>query len=321
MVGTVAAQTPVTAALTVPEGPFTVGDPLELMLVVTHPAGYQVITPEIPETWDNLRVVSQSPATTIENADGSETTGIKIDARIFAPGEFSTPPLVVSLTDGSGQLSEVTAAPAAINISSVLVEGDTELRDIKPQAEMPFTNLLPWITGGLLLAAAVGGFALWWRRRQARLALAAIDNRLPHEVAQDTLREIERMGLPEQARFKEHYTLVSDTVRHYVKRAYEVPMMERTTSEIQTSLKQSDLTQAASRQLVRFLEESDLVKFSKFQPTEATAYELIAQARAFVEATKPIVITEEDLNDDQPQQTTGHTFSANGTMVKSEVSA
>jgi hypothetical protein len=322
-VGTVAAQTPATAVVIAPEGPFTVGDPVELQLAVTHPAGYHVIQPELPENWGDFFVKSQSPATTVTLEDGTEMTMVVIDTRLFAPGEFSTPPLTVSVTDGAGQLSEVTAAPVPVTLASILVEGDSELRDIKPQAELPFVNLLPWIAGGLLLAALTALAFLWWKRRQARLALAAVDNRLPHEIALDDLTRIGLLGLPEQNRFKEHYTLVSDTIRIYVERTQGVPMLERTTGEIRSGLRSSSLTANSTQQMISFLEESDLVKFSKFSPSEAEAYELITEARQIVEATKPIVITEEDLDDSlTPTNTpTDHTFSSNGKMKNVEVSA
>ena len=38
---------PVAATLSAPDGQFTVGDPVQLTLAVTHPAGYQVILPQI----------------------------------------------------------------------------------------------------------------------------------------------------------------------------------------------------------------------------------------------------------------------------------
>ena len=253
MVGTVAAQADVSATLVVPEGEFTVGDPVELALTVTHPAGYHIISPELPQTWGDFIITSQSPPLTITNDDGSETTAILIDARLFAPGEFSTPPLTLNVTDGAGQLRELTVAPAAVTIGSVLVEGDTELRDIKPQAEMPFLNLLPWIAGGILLAALAAGAYLLWKRRQAQLALAAIDNRLPHEVAFDELERIGRLGLPEQGRFKEHYSLVSDTIRLYIERTYHVPMLERTTGEIRINLQQTTISRANTAHLICLL--------------------------------------------------------------------
>jgi hypothetical protein len=323
MVGTAAAQTPVTAVMIAPEGPFTVGDPIELQLAVTHPAGYHVIQPKIPESWGSFIVTSQAEAETVTLEDGQEMTLFVIDARLFAPGEFSTPPLTVSITDGAGQLSEVTAAPVPITLASLLVEGDTALRDIKPQAELPFLNLIPWIAGGVLLAAAAAAVYHWWKRRQARLALAAVDNRLPHEIALDDLTRIGQLGLPEQQRFKEHYTLVSDTVRIYIERTQGVPMLERTTGEIRSGLRNSTLTTSGTRQLINFLEESDLVKFSKFTPTESEAYETITQARQIVETTMLIVITEADIDDTLAATDTpaDHSFSANGKMKNIEVSA
>ena len=52
---------PVAATPSVPDGQFTVGDPVQLTLAVTHPAGYQVILPQIAPAWGDFTVVSQSP--------------------------------------------------------------------------------------------------------------------------------------------------------------------------------------------------------------------------------------------------------------------
>ncbi|MEI2691141.1 MAG: hypothetical protein V9H69_16095 [Anaerolineae bacterium] len=143
-VGQTAAQEsgPLTATLSAPEGQFTVGDPIRLTLAVTHPAGYQVIQPTLPESWGDLTVTSLSPAVTAVNGDGSETSTLLIDARLFQPGDFSTPPLEVTVTDGQGGLQKVWAPPAAVSIASVLQEGDTALRDIKPQAALPLPAAL-----------------------------------------------------------------------------------------------------------------------------------------------------------------------------------
>ncbi len=324
MVGVVGAQDEVTATVLGPESPYsaTVGDPVELTLVVTHPTGYQVITPELGEQWGDFVISSQSPATSADNGDGTTTTIVVIDARLFAPGEFSTPPLPVTVTDGAGQLLEVTAAPSPVTITSVLVEGDTTLRDIKPQAELPYVNFLPWLAGGLLLALIAGIGYLFWRRRQARLALAAVDNRQPYEVALDELQRIGSLGLPEQKRFKEHYSLVSDTVRLYLERSYELPMMERTTSEIGRELQRTSLDRATRSRVKSFLEESDLVKFADYVPSEADAYELIAQGRMIVESTKPLVITGDDLDGGAPHtMAAARSFSSNGHGEKLEVGA
>ncbi|HSN77548.1 MAG TPA: hypothetical protein VL334_20950 [Anaerolineae bacterium] len=276
-------NSPVTATLSAPAGQLTVGDPIQLTLALTHPAGYQVILPALPDPWGDFTVAGLSPATATANADGSETTTLLIDARLFQPGDFNTPALEVSVTDGQGGLQTVMAAPATISIASVLPEGDTELRDIKPQAALPLPAMWPWIAAGLAAVAAVT-VLMWWARRRQKVA---VDNRQAHEVALDGLTIIKGLRLPEQGRFKEHYTLVSDTVRVYVERRYRVPALERTTGEIRPDLARTDLSPEVTALLLAFLQESDLVKFSEWTPDVESAQQLLARARMIVEATKP----------------------------------
>ena len=290
----VQAQALVEASLTAEGENLTVGDPIKLNLAVTHAADQTVILPQLESNWGDFIVHSQAPAETITNPDGTKTTSQVIDVRLFAPGTFTTHPIPITISDSSGQLSEVTAPPASLMINSVLVEGDTELRDIKPQAELPYTNLLPWIIGGMLIAGIIGGAALWRRRRQSSLAQAAIDNRLPHEVALDELERIGKLGLPESGHFKEHYTLVSDCIRVYMERTFQIPVLERTTSEIRYRLKETSISPDVSQIFVFLLDESDLVKFSKFTPDKANADQLLETGRQIVTATKPVVETTSD---------------------------
>lgn len=289
VVGQVSAQDngPVIATLSAPEGQLTVGDSIRLTLAVTHPAGYQVILPAAAPAWGDFTVVAQSPVTTTANADGTETTTGAIDARLFRPGVFNTPPLEVSVTDGQGGLLKVTAAPAAVTIGSVLQEGDTALRDIKPQAALPFPAAWPWIAAGLAAVVALAGVIAWRTRRRRK---DAVDNRLPHEVALDGLAAIEGLRLPEQGRFKEHYTFVSATVRTYLERRFGIPALERTTGEIRPDLARIELSPEVVAALIAFLRESDLVKFSKWTPDVESAHELLAQGRLIVETTRPVPV-------------------------------
>ena len=316
------------ARLIIPERQLTVGDPIEVTLSVTHPQGYQVIMPQLESQWGEFVVQSQSAPQTTANSDGSVTTTQVIDLRLFAPGIYSTPPLTLAVTDGLGGVIEVLASPAEVQIGSVLVEGDTELRDIKPQAELPFTNLLPWIATTVVLL--LGGLALllflrWIRKRRA---LAALDNRLPHEVALDDLAHIEGLDLPEQGRFKEHYTLISDVMRTYMEKRFQVMMLERTTAEIEESLVELDIEANIAGQFLSLLDICDLVKFAKYTPEPTSAYSLLTTARQIVLATKPSDETVEERNDTPEDKVelmaevqSGPGLSNNGNYRQTEVSA
>jgi len=275
---------PVEANLVVENQALTVGDPIPMTLEITHPTGYVVIAPELDSAWGDFLIQSQSAPAIVANPDGSETTTIALDARLFSPGSFSTLPLSVSITDGAGNLAEIIAAPAAVEITSVLVEGDTDLRDIKPQADMPLPSNWLAILGAIVaVLALVAAAILLLRNRQKTL----VDNRLPHERAFGELDRIAALHLPEQGQFKEHYTLVSDCIRQYMEATVHVPVMERTTSEIRKSFKQANISANVTHQFVQFLDESDFIKFSTFKPDVASAQTLLALGHDIVEMTMP----------------------------------
>ena len=255
------------AILTTPDGEITVGDRIPLNLSITHPNGYRLLPLQFQDSaWGEFEIQEVAPPQVVANPDGTETTTQAIYATLWSPGEYTTPELPLSISDTTGEIHEISAAPLDLNVVSVLVDGDTELRDIKPQASLPLPAVWPWMVGGLLvilLIFLVGGWLLrrWWLRRKFALANAP-DLRLPHEVAFDELTLIERLNLPSQQRFKEHYTLISDVLRQYVEKSFQIPTLDRTTGEIHRSIKMAPFSQDNKRMLILLLKEADLVKFA-----------------------------------------------------------
>ncbi len=142
----------ISATLTAAEGEFTVGDPIPMILTVTHPNGYRVLPLQFQDsTWGELEIREVAPPQVVANPDGSETTTQTIYATLWATGKFATSELSFGVSDTAGEIHEISAAPLGLNIASVLAEGDTELRDIKPQASLPLPAIWPWVVGGLLV--------------------------------------------------------------------------------------------------------------------------------------------------------------------------
>ncbi len=163
-----------------------------------------------------------------------------------------------------------------------------DLRPLKAPWE-PGPNWLFWIAlaaGALALAGAL----VWWiRRRRARVAEPAAEVRIPPDLAALTeLERIEAMGLVARGEFKTFYTLVVDVVRRYLEARFGVEALDRTTREIL-----EDLERRGRRVdgLEPLLNESDLVKFAKFEPRPETATAAIEAARAIVVTTTPRDVT------------------------------
>lgn len=281
--------------------PYHVGDRITLRLEVRHPADSQAELPTLPEgePWGDFEVVSQSASETTRRGDNVAITHKDVVVTAFEPGQYQTPRLLVTHQLADGTSEELAAPVIQFDIQSILVEGDSELRDIKGQASLPVPPIWPWVVLSILIALpiagliAAGGFWLYHRlkRRDQYEEMAIpvpVDNRPPEVIAYAELDRIEAMNLPAKERFKEHYSLVTECLRRYVEGRYQVPALERTTDELRRSLAPTSAINDERRRFLEIFTESDLVKFARFKPGLDDAYEVVGKARRLVQVTTPV---------------------------------
>ena len=279
-----------------PDQPITVGDPITLRLEVEHPSNSRVILPQLDKQWQDFEVLKQTQAEVVDNGDGTATTGKDIVVTLFAPGQYQTPLLTVTHQQADGRIEELAAPVIPLQVTSVLTD-DQELRDIKPQADLPVPPLWPWILLGVWLALLLAaGLTIlgWWlyhrpRRQPATVEAVApvLDTRPPEVIAYEELARIEAMNLPAQQRIKEHYSLVSDCLRCYIEGRYQVPALEQTTGELQSAFKKIKAARREANVFLNLFMISDLVKFARYLPPPDEVGELIPKARMLVDATTP----------------------------------
>lgn len=258
----------------------TVGDPFSLVLEITHPAGTQVEIPGLPAAWGAFEVRTQPPAQTETLPDGRLHTRQEITAALFAPGEHTTPTLSIAVVTASKTVG-YPVPRLVVMVQSVLEDGDTALRDIRPQAEMdaPFR----W---GWLALLALAGLAAWGllRRWTARVEPAAPPSPPSvHETALAELDRIQALSLPDQKRFKEHYSLLDTCLRRYLEAAWGLPALERTTAEITRALEALSRPPENIIGLLALLQASDRVKFACHTPSIQEASAHLLAARLWVE--------------------------------------
>src|SRR5688572_656333 len=78
-----AAAENIVVSLTPRQSELRVGDPVELTLAVTHPTGYQVIIPQLEQSWGPFEVRAQSQATIVDNGDNTSTTSQTLTVTLF----------------------------------------------------------------------------------------------------------------------------------------------------------------------------------------------------------------------------------------------
>ncbi len=276
----------------------TVGDQVVLRLEIVHPSDSRVVLPQLEEQWESFIVVDQSPPQTVDQGDGTAITGKDITVSLFQPGEYETPPVIVTHRTPDGTIEELAAPIVPVRVTSVLTD-ESELRDLKPQAELSTPPLWPLILlavlAAVLLTAALAYLAMWLRRRwqqrpePAFEPVAFVDTRPPEIIAHAELDRIEALDLPQRNEVKSHYSLVATCLRRYIEGRYNVQAVEQTTSELRDNFSRSEAPMRDVSSLMSLITESDWVKFARYTPDPEEVHNLVSKARSVVDATTPVI--------------------------------
>jgi hypothetical protein len=165
---------------------------------------------------------------------------------------------------------------------SASATGTNDIRDIKPPVPVP--NPWFWIWMAIVLVVlGVAAFIAWrqWRKRRSLVPAAPV---VPaHIRAKQCLQGA--LALLHDPRL--FCTLVADTIRVYLEERFRYHAPDRTTEEFMLELQASHyMTPDQKESLGAFLQSCDLVKFARYEPTEAELRELLEAALRLIDETQ-----------------------------------
>jgi hypothetical protein len=241
---------------------------------------------------------------------------------IVAPNESGTrslilPEMPIPISRANGETMTVCTRVHLVTVTDPTAgEEDPKPRpNSPPRPQIEPWPLMKWILLGIVLALVVLAITIQWIRKQ--LALAAPNpeatRRLPWEEALLELAALrasplydERSGAgPVRA---ELFDRTSDTVRKYLGARYGFEGLgfdglETTTGEMMTLLARVRPGVPRIDLVRRFLDECDLVKFAKVDPSIADCDEALRRAETIVRVTTPLA---SNATPEPPEQGRGH---------------
>src|ERR1051325_11317618 len=145
-----------------------------------------------------------------------------------------------------------------------------DIRAIKPPVDIPNDwAWVWWLLGAVAVVTLLIVAWVWWRRRQGQPALVPVVP--PHVRAKQKLQAA--LALIHDPRL--FCIEVSTIARIYLEERFDFRAPERTTEEFLAELHLTSLlTPDQKESLGQFLQSCDLVKFARFEPTEAALREL-----------------------------------------------
>ena len=272
-----------------PDGPLTIGDRIELKITAQFPAGWRVRFPAPGEKLGEFQVGEHKllPAAGEGVAQRQEWI---VSLVCFRTGRFEVPEIRTTFTDPQGQETEKSTPPIPVEIVSVIKDQKPELRDLKPQVELPEDYTWVWI--GLLCVLIGAAAAMFLRRflknrkRPKSLDILRIPLIPPHEEARRALDALLAKNLPVRGLLREFYFELSEIIRRMVGRQYNVIALERTTVEILEELHPVPHEPLSLKNLEDVLERCDLIKFAKHEPLPEEQAGLLEGTRGLIDSVR-----------------------------------
>ena len=186
----------------------------------------------------------------------------------FEEGSYELPEIYVLRRLADGQVDTLVFEPAGFDARTMPVDTATFVyHDLKGQMRYPvtFVEVLPYLGGGLLLAALIVLIVWLVKRHRARKAgLEAAENESAYIVALRRLDKFrgDRYWAPEKQ--KQFYSGITDALKFYMEDRFGVDAPEMTTAELFDALKPCREIDAELLSSTRELFElADFVKFAK----------------------------------------------------------
>ena len=265
-----------------------IGDQTAMHLSVTQEANERVEMPVFGETLqDGIEIVDRSAVDTTTLPDGRLQLSQELMLTSFKDSLFPVAPIAV-VSGGDTFRTE----PMALNVIQPFeVDSSLAITDIKDIEKAPiyWWGILRWI----LLALAVIGlfvgayYGVQWYRKHFLKEEEVIEPELlrpADEVALEKLDEIKAQKIWKDGKVKEYQTELTDVVREYIGRRFEVQSTEKTSDETLRAMKPL-IDKELFAKLSKMLQLADLVKFAKWHTTPDENEQALSTAYEFVKET------------------------------------
>ena len=272
-----------------------IGDQTDLHLRATCEAGEQVQMPVLTEQLvDGIEIVDRTIVDTTTLQDGRVQYNQYLTLTSFQDSLFYIEPLAFVSGDDT-----VWSESLMLNVVQPFEMDSTDMAitDIKGIYNAPiwWWGILRWVLLALAIAGVgIGGYYLitYLRSRFGDASETDVPTeplRPAEEVALEKLDVIREQKIWQSGQVKEYHTQLTDVVREYIARRFEVSSTEQTSDETLRAMRGllSDKKELYE-DLRKMLTLADLVKFAKWTTTPDENELSLRSAYAFVKETTPI---------------------------------
>lgn len=246
-----------------------IGEQVVLRMKVLAPEGDVVEFPILKDTLvKGLEIIDMNESEPENVGDSKISYSRDYTLTSFDVSKYTIPSYLITIKN-KGHNSVLRSKSLVLSVESVKVDKQKAFKDIIAPINTPlnFMEILPYFLIGILFVVIVLLILFFYKRYRKKLndGVPLIKKEDAHIVAFRDLNEIKSNKLWTQVDDKEFFTRLTEVLRSYIEDESGVAAMEMTSPEILCEIKDNDLFSDKIRKLLtEILENSDLVKFAKF---------------------------------------------------------
>lgn len=268
-----------------------IGDQINYSFEVTKPSDLHVNFPKIKDTLaEGIEIIEQHKIDTLLLDEDKQKLIKSYTITSFDSGLFYIPPFDFPFTDN--EIKDTIKSKAGyLEVFTVPVDMQAGIKDIKGPYKAPvtFLELLPYLLGALVLALLIIVLIKYFSRKKTKKQGILIEKpkEPAHVIAFRELELLKQKKLWQQGQVKTYYSELTQIIREYIERRFNINAMEETSEEIFSEFNKRKLDKELYFELLRqLLIKADLVKFAKDQPLPDENESYYNHAFTFVEHSK-----------------------------------
>lgn len=271
------------------------GDQTKLHLSVHLPVKSEISFPVLADTISSkVQVVEAGVTDTVadQNNPGMHTISRTYTITSFDAGMQMIPAFVFK-----GKAEEFTTDALPLDVKAIAVDTTKAIYDIKQPIKVSYSFMdwlrdnWIWVAASLLGVLLLAGIWYYFKKiRKAKPVTAEAPKPAvpPHVTALEKLNSLNAKKLWQQDLVKEYHSELTDIVREYLEKRYQVKAMEQTSEEIFSGLRHLEITEGDRNLLRQILVLADLVKFAKEKPLNTENAQSMENSISFVTNTKAL---------------------------------
>ncbi|WP_426582839.1 hypothetical protein [Mucilaginibacter sp. R-33] len=268
-----------------------IGEQTQLNLSIRFHAKDSIGFPKLADSIGKIRIVNFKADTAFDKGDQSiETINRHYTITAFDSGTYIIPSYAYKSPVG-----DLLTDTLNLDVRTVAVDTTKAFYDIKQPLAVKYTfwdwlrdnwKLVTGILLGLIIIGAVVYYLL--KRPKKEVIVEEVKPDIPlHIQALQKLEEIKNKQLWQHDQVKQYYIELSDVVREYLEKRYNIQALEQTSEEIFASLRRMDIASEDRNLLRQLLILADMVKFAKEKPAANENEKSMENAVTFIKDTQP----------------------------------